>query len=224
MFVQMRRALPGPGRGLLTPVLLVLAVASVGAIAQNITTHRNQDAYPAPGMTYSVGDHRLHLDCHGTGRTRPSCSSTASARSPHPGPGSPARLDGTTRVCAYDRAGQAWSDDVDAPQDGVDGCRGPPPPSRQRRRRGSLRPRRALHRRPVRHDLRRAVPRPGRRHGAPGQLQPPPAHRHPELPAPVRRDATRLCGAAHARAAGSRWPLRLRVRASRPRTGIVSTR
>ena len=51
--------------------------------------------------------------------SRPSSSSAASASSP----ASWARiLDGvapTTRVCAYDRAGQGWSDDVEHPQDGI---------------------------------------------------------------------------------------------------------
>ena len=30
-----------------------------------------------------------------------------------------AEVSRTTRVCTYDRAGQGWSDDVDAPQDGL---------------------------------------------------------------------------------------------------------
>ena len=67
MAVQMRRTLAGRGRWLLTPVLVVLALASVGAVIQTITTQRNEDAYPAPGDMYSVGDHRLHLDCRGQG-------------------------------------------------------------------------------------------------------------------------------------------------------------
>lgn len=118
MFVQMRRALPGRGRWLLTPVLLVLAVASAGALAHDISVLRGQD-YPAPGKTYSVGDHRLHLDCHGTGGPTVVLFNGLGEIS-----ASWARItdevDGATRVCAYDRAGQAWSDDVTTPQDGVE--------------------------------------------------------------------------------------------------------
>jgi pimeloyl-ACP methyl ester carboxylesterase len=119
MFVQMRRALPGPGRWLLTPVLLVLAVASAGAIAQNVTAARDSSAYPAPGQTYDVGDHRLHLDCHGTGGPTVVLFSGLGETSAS-WAGIVDQVDDTTRVCAYDRAGQAWSDDVATPQDGVE--------------------------------------------------------------------------------------------------------
>ena len=40
----------------------------------------------------------------------------------------------TTRVCAYDRAGQGWSDDVASPQDGVTAAAGPARPARRGRR------------------------------------------------------------------------------------------
>lgn len=118
MFVQMRRALPGPGRWMLTSVLLVLAVASAGAITQNIAARGVQADYPAPGTVYSVGDHALHLDCRGTGSPTVvlfnglgEISATWARVS--------AGMADTTRVCAYDRAGQGWSDDVTAPQDGL---------------------------------------------------------------------------------------------------------
>jgi pimeloyl-ACP methyl ester carboxylesterase len=118
MAVKVHRSLRGRGRWLLTPVFIFLAIASVGALAQNITTQRNQDAYPAPGITYSVGDHRLHLDCrgesgptvvlfNGLGEISDSWAKVT------------AELGNDTRVCAYDRAGQAWSDDVASPQDGI---------------------------------------------------------------------------------------------------------
>jgi pimeloyl-ACP methyl ester carboxylesterase len=122
MFLQMRRALPGRGRWLLTPVLVVLATASAGAITQDISVLRDHDAYPAPGRTFSVGDHRLHLDCHGQGGPTVvlfnglgEISATWARIT--------GEVDGTTRVCAYDRAGQAWSDDVDPPQDGVEAAK-----------------------------------------------------------------------------------------------------
>ena len=67
MFARMRRTLPRRGRWLLTPVVGVLALASVGATYENITLVRDQNTYAAPGTLYDVGDHRLHLDCHGHG-------------------------------------------------------------------------------------------------------------------------------------------------------------
>ena len=65
--MQMRRDLPGSGRWLLTPVLVVLAAATVGATVENVAEVRIHQTYPAPGKTYDVGGHRLHLDCHGHG-------------------------------------------------------------------------------------------------------------------------------------------------------------
>jgi pimeloyl-ACP methyl ester carboxylesterase len=118
MLVQMRRALTGRGRWLLTPVLVVLAATTVGATFENVTELRTEHSYPAPGKTYDVGTHRLHLYCqgegsptvvlfNGLGEISASWAWVTDEISP------------ATRVCAYDRAGQGWSDDVDNPQDGV---------------------------------------------------------------------------------------------------------
>lgn len=117
-YVRMRRDLTGPGRWLVTVALVLLAVASVGAGVRNIATDSFADTYPAPGAIHSVGDHDLHLDCRGQGQPTVVLVSGLGEFS-----GSWARiLDGvapTTRVCAYDRAGQGWSDDVEHPQDGI---------------------------------------------------------------------------------------------------------
>ena len=122
MYVSMRRTLTGRGRWLLTPVVVVLAVASVGATVENVVARRVESTYPAPGKTYAVGDHRLHLYCQGTGGPTVVLFngmgefSASWARISDP-------VSATTRVCAYDRAGQAWSDDVASPQDGVTAAR-----------------------------------------------------------------------------------------------------
>jgi len=118
MFIQMRRALTGRGRWMLTPVLVVLAAASISATVENVTAGRIESTYPTPGKTYAVGDHRLHIDCHGTGGPTVVLFNGMGEFS-----ASWARITDavstTTRVCAYDRAGQGWSDDVASPQDGV---------------------------------------------------------------------------------------------------------
>lgn len=118
MFIQMRRSLTGRGRWLLTPVVAVLALAAVGATYANITLRVDQDTYAAPGKSYDVGGHRLHLDCHGHGGPTVVLSNGMGEIS-----ASWARIAGrvtqTTRVCAYDRAGQGWSEDAEHPQDGV---------------------------------------------------------------------------------------------------------
>ena len=65
-----------------------------------------------------MGDHRLHIDCRGAGGPTVVLFNGMGEFS-----ASWARItdqvSDTTRVCAYDRAGQGWSDDVDEPQDGV---------------------------------------------------------------------------------------------------------
>jgi pimeloyl-ACP methyl ester carboxylesterase len=89
---------------------------------ENVATARIERTYPAPGKTYAVGDHRLHLDCRGTGGPTVVLFngmgefSASWARITDP-------VSTTTRVCAYDRAGQGWSDDVASPQDGVTAAR-----------------------------------------------------------------------------------------------------
>ena len=49
----------------------------------------------------------------------PSCCPTRSAGSPRPGRESPGPSHATTRVCAYDRAGQGWSEEAASPRDGI---------------------------------------------------------------------------------------------------------
>ena len=118
MFVQIRRHLTGGARWLLTPVLVVLAVASIGATTENVLLLHDHDSYPAPGARYEVGDHRLHLDCRGQGGPTVVLFNGLGEIS-----ASWARISDQVstagRVCAYDRAGQGWSEDVATPQDGI---------------------------------------------------------------------------------------------------------
>jgi pimeloyl-ACP methyl ester carboxylesterase len=118
MVVQIRRDLPGLGRWLLAPVVAVLGLASLGATYENIAIVHDKSSYPAPGRMVEVNGHRMHLDCsgegspttvlfNGMGEVTASWSRITSA------------VARTGRVCAFDRAGQGWSDDVEHPQDGV---------------------------------------------------------------------------------------------------------
>lgn len=118
MMAQVRRSLDGRVRWLLYPVVISVAVGAVGALSETVSRAYDQGANPAPGTLYDVGGHRLHLSCTGTGGPTVVLESGLGGTSP-----GWARVtdevDRTTRVCAYDRAGQGWSDDVDAPQDGL---------------------------------------------------------------------------------------------------------
>jgi pimeloyl-ACP methyl ester carboxylesterase len=70
-----------------------------------------------PGTTYDVGGHRLHLHCTGT-RTPTVVLENGLGKPAALWDGVMTRLAPSTRVCAYDRPGQGFSDDLDHRQDG----------------------------------------------------------------------------------------------------------
>lgn len=117
VFVQVRRGFAGGVRWLLYPVVASMAVGATGAMYETATAAHDRRAHPAPGTLYDVGGHRLHLDCTGTGSPTVVLESGLGGTSPS-WSRITADLNRTTRVCAYDRAGQGWSDDVDSPHDG----------------------------------------------------------------------------------------------------------
>jgi pimeloyl-ACP methyl ester carboxylesterase len=118
MFAQMRRLVTAKARWVLTGVIAVLVLASIAATYHNIATTGDELDDAAPGTLYDVGGHRLHLDCRGYGS--PTVVLTNGLGRVSAGW---ARITGpvaaTTRVCAYDRAGQGWSDEAASPRDGV---------------------------------------------------------------------------------------------------------
>ena len=118
MVIQLRRNLEGRVRWLIYPVVASLAVGSVGGMYETAVRAHDQHAYPAPGTLYDVGGHRLHLNCSGTGSPTVVLENGLGATS-LTWSRITAEVSLTTRVCAYDRAGQGWSDDVGAPQDGL---------------------------------------------------------------------------------------------------------
>ena len=118
MLVQLRRALTGRVRWLLYPVVAILALIAVGAMYESIALVRDEHRYSMPGRSYEVAGHRLHLNCTGTGSPTVIFESGLGETSPV-WARITARVDGTTRVCTYDRAGQGWSGDGPGPQDGL---------------------------------------------------------------------------------------------------------
>ena len=70
-----------------------------------------------PGQTFDIGGRSLHMTCAGNGSPTVVLLSGTGEMS-----ASWARIvpevASNTRVCAYDRAGQGWSDDAPHPQDG----------------------------------------------------------------------------------------------------------
>jgi pimeloyl-ACP methyl ester carboxylesterase len=103
---------------LLSPVLVLLLLASVGGAAATLRTALAGGPPPMPGQLYDVGDHRLHLSCTGSGGPTVVLLGGMGESSAAWGLVQPA-VAATTRVCSYDRAGQAWSDSAPGPKDGV---------------------------------------------------------------------------------------------------------
>ena len=94
--------------------LLVLAVA--GAIYQTIATERAERAYPPPGEMVGVGGYSLHINCVGQGSPTVLLDGGSGEMSAD-WVLVQREVSGTTRVCAYDRAGMGWSEMGPEPRD-----------------------------------------------------------------------------------------------------------
>jgi pimeloyl-ACP methyl ester carboxylesterase len=113
-----RRDAPGRSRLVVYPVTLAMLIAGLGGLYQATTKSPQAAAGPMPGKLVDVGGYRLHLNCTGTSTAGPTVvllnglgeTSSLWARI------QPA-VAATSRVCAYDRAGQGWSDDSSTPAD-----------------------------------------------------------------------------------------------------------
>lgn len=114
--IRVRRDLTGLGRWLLYPVLVAIVLSSVGALHSKLSDLG--DSLPAPGQLYEVDGRTMHLDCHGEGSPTVVVQAglgemSASWARVTPG------VERTTRICAFDRAGQGWSEESSQPSDGL---------------------------------------------------------------------------------------------------------
>src|SRR5829696_9171759 len=106
------------GRWLLYPVIVMLALASIGGGYQTLGAAADANAYPMPGQLIEVDGHRLHLSCTGAGTPTVVLEPGAGEMSSNLGWIAPA-VARDTRVCVYDRAGRGWSEPASAAQDGA---------------------------------------------------------------------------------------------------------
>jgi pimeloyl-ACP methyl ester carboxylesterase len=113
-----RRAMTGRSRWLLYPVIGLATVAALGSLVESVSLARDRGRYAMTGALYDVGGHQLHLTCTGNGGPTVVLENGLSEISPL-WSAVTAQIARSTRVCAYDRAGQGWSDDVAKPQDGI---------------------------------------------------------------------------------------------------------
>lgn len=105
-------------RGLLYPMIAMLALASIGGGYETVREATDAAAYPMPGQLIDVGGHRLHLHCTGSGSPTVVLEPGGGEMSSNLGWIAPA-VARDTRVCVYDRAGRGWSEPADNAQDGA---------------------------------------------------------------------------------------------------------
>lgn len=105
-----RKDIPGRPAVIVYPVALAMLLAGLGGIYQLVTPTAEVAAGTMPGRLVDVGGYRLHLNCSGSGAPTVVLLNGLGATSPQWERVNPA-VARNTRVCVYDRAGQAWSDD-----------------------------------------------------------------------------------------------------------------
>ena len=101
---------------LLGLVVVLLALALAGAIYQAIATELAERAYPPPGQMVDVGGYSLHINCVGQGSPTVVLDGGSGGFSAQ-WVRVQREVSGTTRVCAYDRAGMGWSEMGPDPRD-----------------------------------------------------------------------------------------------------------
>lgn len=111
-----RRSNLGRARLLVYPVTLAMLLAGLGGLYQATTAAPQAAAGPMPGKLVDVGGYRLHLTCTGTGAPTVVLLNGLGETSPLWARVAP-NVAATTRVCAYDRAGQGWSENSPNPAD-----------------------------------------------------------------------------------------------------------
>ena len=96
----------------------LVALLGAGALTQSALTSHERTLHAPPGKLVSVGTHRLHLNCQGSGQPLVMLESGLSGWSQDWALVQP-ELAKFTTVCSYDRAGYAWSDDAPEPRTGL---------------------------------------------------------------------------------------------------------
>lgn len=94
---------------------LVVTLLAAGVLYQRLAARRHRQRFTPPGLLVDVGGHRLHAVCTGRGRPVVLLESGIAASSLSWAVVQP-EIATFTRVCAYDRAGLAWSDVASCPR------------------------------------------------------------------------------------------------------------
>lgn len=117
---QARRSLRSITRRLvLYPLFVGLVVAGIGGSYETIQEQVDRSTTAMPGRLVDVGGHRLYVHCTGSGSPTVVLVSGLAETSVYWGGWIAPAVAQNTTVCAYDRAGQGWSDPPASPQDGM---------------------------------------------------------------------------------------------------------
>jgi pimeloyl-ACP methyl ester carboxylesterase len=120
MTVQARRNLRSLTRRLvLYPLFVALVIAGVGGSYETIQEQVDRSTTAMPGHLVDVGGRRLYVHCTGSGSPTVILVSGLAETSVYWGGWIAPAVAQNTTVCAYDRAGQGWSDPPASPQDGL---------------------------------------------------------------------------------------------------------
>src|SRR5438552_805080 len=120
MTVQARRTLRSITRRLmLYPLFVGLVVAGLGGGYETIQEQVDRSTTAMPGHLVDVGGRRLYVHCTGSGSPTVVLVSGLAETSVYWGGWIAPAVAQNTTVCAYDRAGQGWSDPPPNPQDGA---------------------------------------------------------------------------------------------------------
>src|SRR2546421_9529284 len=120
MTLQSRRNLRSITRRLiLYPLFVGLVVAGIGGSYETIQEQVDRSTTAMPGHLVAVGGRRLYVHCTGSGSPTVVLVSGLAETSVYWGGWIAPAVAQNTTVCAYDRAGQGWSDPPASPQDGA---------------------------------------------------------------------------------------------------------
>jgi pimeloyl-ACP methyl ester carboxylesterase len=95
-------------RALLYPALVVLSLLALGGAVGTVIAATSSNPAPASGHVYVANGHRLYLNCVGSGSPTVLLFSGLGEWTPN-WAWVQANVSATTRVCAFDRAGEGWS-------------------------------------------------------------------------------------------------------------------
>ena len=144
-------------RVVLYPALAVLALVALGGAFETVAEATTSNLAPSIGRTVTVGDRELYLECSGSGSPTVILFNGLYERTPHWAWVKQA-VARETRVCAFDRAGQGWSEGAAAAQDAGQPLRGCPRAARGGGHPRPLRPRRSFSRGHLRPRVRDDIP------------------------------------------------------------------